>query len=71
MEVRVQLGEFFWLKKKHLLGEDDELERWKDSPRGRGSRPSLKSITPAKMELAGRLGEEARKGPGDGNTKGR
>lgn len=36
--------------------------------------PLPKSITPPKMETAGRLGggrEEGRKGPGDGNTKGR
>lgn len=75
MEVRVQLRDFFLLffgkRKNTLLSEDDEPERWKGSLRGRRSRPSPKSITPAKMELAGRPGEEVRKGPEDGNTEGR
>lgn len=62
---------FFAKEKNTSLGEEDEPERWKGSLRGRGSRPLPKSITPAKMELAGRLEEEVRKGPGDGNTKGR
>lgn len=61
---------FFSNKKKTTMSQKDG----KAAGEGEEVGPLPKSITPPKMETAGRLGggrEEGRKGPGGGNTKGR